>query len=159
MDIPPDLCGVEQMAEFYCRLFSDSGGTPVFRLDGSHYFNEILQTCISSACRFIAINQAIGAVDITKRLFPRSLRCTVHPKPGQIGLHTINKSTSIFAHCGQGIVPGLADGRIELRDIRVDFRANILRDSTRSYGITLDPGEYPFATASHPFVVVQGALS
>jgi len=160
MDVAPELCEIEQMAEFYCKLFSDPHGSSgfVLRLDGANCFQEILQTCISSACRFLAINQTLGSVDIARRLFPYAIRCTVHPKPGQIGIHTINKATSIFAHCGQGVVSEINDGEVDLKDIRVDFRANLLRKETRPIGIYLDPERFPFASASHPFVVTDRSL-
>ncbi len=155
MDIAPELCAIEQMAEFYCKLFSGADGSFVLRLDGSNCFQEILQTCISSACRFLAINQTLGSEDIGRRLFPHAIRCTVHPKPGQIGIHTINKATSIFAHCGQGVVSEIHDGEVELKDIRVDFRANLLRKNAHLIGICLDAKRFPFASAHHPFVVTD----
>lgn len=158
MDIAPELCEIQQMAEFYCKLFSGAHGSFVLRLDGSNCFQEILQTCISSACRFLAINQTLGAEDIGRRLFPDAIRCTVHPKPGQIGIHTVNKATSIFAHCGQGVVSDIRDGDVDLKDIRVDFRANLLRKNAHLAGICLDVERFPFASPHHPFVVTDRSL-
>ena len=160
MDIAPELCEIEQMAEFYCRLFENAPGASntVLRLAGSTCFQEILQTCISSACRFLAINQVLGSEDIGRRLFANSIRCTVHPKPGQLGIHTVNKATSIFAHCGQGVSSGTEESEIDLKDIRVDFRANLLRKESRPVGICLDTRLFPFASAHHPFVVIDRSL-
>jgi hypothetical protein len=160
MDIDPQLCEIGQMREFYCKLFSDPGSnaSASIRLNGSNCFQQILQTCISSACRFLAINQTLGAANLTRQVFANSIRCTVHPKPGQIGIHPVNKSTSIFAHCGQGVLPTYFDGAVDLKQIRVDFRANLMRRPSRLKGIVLDADEFPFASPHHPFIVTEGTL-
>jgi hypothetical protein len=91
-------------------------------------------------------------------MFPNAIRCTVHPKPGQIGIHTLNKATQIFAHCGQGVVDAVRGSEIDLKDVRVDFRANLLRQESHLIGICLDADRFPFASASHPFLVTDRSL-
>ncbi len=48
---------------------------------------KILQPSVASACRFIAINQVVGIEEPHKQLFRNSIRCTVHPKVRQLGIH------------------------------------------------------------------------
>ena len=144
------------MNSFYCFLFGapkqDSASIP-FQSEFGEISRKILQPSVASTCRFIAINQVVGIEEHHKQLFRNSIRCTVHPKVRQLGIHTINKSTHVFAHCGQGIIRGSIQEPIRLKDIRVDFAANILRNGQRVEGITLDPEIYPFSSPNHPFVV------
>lgn len=111
-----------------------------------------------AALRYVAINDVMTKMRIHDRFFPYSLKTTVHPKPFQLGIHAVNRNSTIFPHCGQGVVKS-ADRRapVKLSAIRVDFSANLMRRNVATRGmfsVVLDPARYPFSDGIHPFAVV-----
>ena len=102
---------------------------------------------------YIAIYEAAYQANIYKTHMPKSLKATVHPKPQQVSIYTINSSIDVFGHHGQGTFKDLeTEGNLDR--IRVKFAWDILRQNNIKW-ITLDPEKYPFADPNHPFIVIK----
>jgi len=48
------------------------------------------------AFEFALLLYTLKQMNLVKSIFPEALRATVHPKPGQWGLHLVNKRSGIF---------------------------------------------------------------
>ncbi len=158
LDIDGHRCDLAGMLRIYCRLF---GGDAAGGRHGDGKTEEqssiLLQRGLFGAFRFAAINRVVYEARVHERYIPSAIKTTVHPKRGQIGVHALNRSSTIFAHCGQGIVKAGSIDNWKIDDIRTNFAANILRRNRGKavIGVLLDQRKYDFAHATHPFMCMD----
>ncbi|GEM_PF-1153900 len=122
---------------------------------------DILDQAHYKTLRYIGSYDAVQDAGVLEEIAPLALRATVHPKPGQIGMYSVNcHANNIFPHHAQGTTR--AFGRTMcLEDIRLKFAADLRRQCGDSplVGVTLPKGRYPFnrSTESHPFAIVKAS--
>ncbi len=78
----------------------------------------ILDMTLDSTIKYIVSVRSDRDIDPLRIIFPEALRCTIHSKPGQLGITTINKSTRIESWHGTGYIA--SNGKIG-----VDFRISL----------------------------------
>ncbi len=104
--------------------------------------------------KYIACYNTVKELNIIENISPNALRATVHPKPGQFGLYSVNKSVdNVFPHHAQGT----SNEQPHLDSLRLKFRADIMRNNKDNQitGIILDPKKYPFSNGKHPFTFIR----
>jgi len=106
---------------------------------------------------YMATHKAGYKCDIYNKHLPHTIKATIHPKDGQIGLYAVNLSTdNFFPHHGQGYMSFNKKGD-KLSNIRIAFAADIKRINVdgRIKGVVLDPEKYSFSDGKHPFTLIQ----
>jgi len=70
------------------------------------------------AKRYLAMQDALYRLNVYGSAFPNAIRCTFHPKPGQLGIHLVNDSTTKPPWHGTG---GLKKDGTPYVDYRMSF--------------------------------------
>lgn len=83
---------------------------------------------------FLYVLKEIGLVE---SCFPRAVRATVHPKPGQWGLHLVNRETRVFPW--QGVACRKADGQWRIR-----YEFEMVRERATPVHVRGDDDMFPF---------------
>ncbi len=102
---------------------------------------------------YIAANRVMLRRQVFATCWPLTVKGTVHPKAGEIGLYPVNCSTdNVFPYHGQGYFSPETSENID--GIRIGFASDLRREhGDRLHGIVLDPQHHPFSNGVHPFVV------
>ena len=106
---------------------------------------------------YVAANRAMARIQLFRHCWPLTLKGTVHPKPGEIGLLPVNEATdNVFPYHGQGHSRLGVPIRDKVDDIRVSFVIDLLRleQVDRLRGIMLPPDQFPFSNGLHPFGII-----
>lgn len=108
----------------------------------------------TGALRYIAMYDVVKEARVIENVAPTSIRATVHPKQGQIGLYAVNSAVNNrFPHHVQGVMSGNnTNGKLD--DVRGAFAADLRRSDQDLVGITLPPSQYSFSNGKHPFAFV-----
>lgn len=138
-------------------MLADLFGNPTPDSEIRDMRENVAKQALDAAIKYQGIYRAIYDLKLyqNNKKFADAIKCTVHPKDGQIGVYPVSESVRIFPHHGQGFYKAPI-GRISAtKDIRVGFAADLLRSTTGKtlQGITLNPEKYPFAEPGHPFLV------
>ena len=111
-----------------------------------HFINEATRRSI----RYFALYRVVYETGLYSSHFADCLKCTIHPKPNQVGLYAANRSTALFPHHGQGF---LKEGKeLSLDNIRIGLAGDIRRNSS-NVGYSLNSDVYPFLDSKHPFII------
>lgn len=108
----------------------------------------------TGALRYIAMYDVVKEARVIENVAPTSIRATVHPKQGQIGLYAVNSAVNNrFPHHVQGVMSNHStNGKLD--DVRGSFAADLRRSDSDIIGITLPPSQYPFSNGRHPFAFI-----
>lgn len=87
----------EEFDNFYQTIYSDDPCGDPKRALVDHRSEEFVKV-------YLAINYTISDLKLYDRNFTDCLRGTIHPKPGQLGFHLIDKSTSRVPWSGVGVL-------------------------------------------------------
>lgn len=90
-----------------------------------------------AAFEFALFLYVLKEIDLVGSCFPRAVRATVHPKPGQWGLHLVNRHTRVFPW--QGVAYRKADGQW-----RVRYEFEMVRERATPVHVLGDDGMFAF---------------
>lgn len=89
----------------------------------------------TAAFEYALVRFVMSEFDMVGSQYPDAIRATVHPKPGQWGIHLVNDKTQVFPW--QGVAYRKQDG-----GWRVKYRAEVLREQATP--VHLGDDLYPF---------------
>lgn len=78
----------------------------------SRLLAEIQDQADTAAFDFALTLCALKAINAVAAFFPYDLRATVHPKPGQWGLHLVNNKTRVFPWQGVAFKKNTGEWRV-----------------------------------------------
>ncbi len=90
-----------------------------------------------AAFEFALFLYVLKEIDLVPSCFPRAVRATVHPKPGQWGLHLVNRETRVFPW--QGVACRKPDGRWRIR-----YEFEMMRERATPVHVRGDDDMFPF---------------
>lgn len=88
-----------------------------------------------AAFEFALVLYTLKELDLVATAYPEAIRATVHPKPGQWGLHLVNEHTQVFPW--QGVAYKAASGRWTVK-----YEFDVLR--RRAVPVHLEGDMFPF---------------
>ncbi|MCP3801966.1 isocyanide synthase family protein [Allokutzneria sp. A3M-2-11 16] len=114
-------------------------------LDATTQINQLLteieDQATSAAFEFALTLCALKSIDAVATFFPHDLRATVHPKPGQWGIHLVNNKTRVFPW--QGVAFKKKSG-----EWRVHTEAEAIRRRAVPVHLQADPLPYYYQATS-----------
>lgn len=117
---------------------------------------EVEQRTLEASIQYIGTYQAVYGCNAYERGLPGVIKCTVHPKEGQVGLYPVNKCTdNYFPFHGQGAMCFRRPSQLD--SIRVGLAADLLRTNKSSNlrAVVLPEESFPFSNGVHPFTVID----
>lgn len=122
---------------------------------------DVKDRALQAAIAYVGTYDAVKGLGVIENLVVNlgALRATVHPKPKQIGLYTVNQSTAErFPHHGAGFFKGYKPADA-LDSVRIGFRADLARQGNL-VGIRLSAKDHPFVdqNSNAPFTLVDRKL-
>lgn len=116
---------------------------------------EIGERSLQATFKYIGTYKAPYKCGVYTNHLPGAIKCTVHPKEGQIGLYPVNNSANLFPHHGQGHMS--FKGKSDVDSVRLCFAADLRRANNNNSikGIILPSDRYPFSDGKHPFTMIK----
>lgn len=99
--------------------------------------NKTVKRAEDAAFEFALFLYVLREIDLVQSYFPRAIRATVHPKPGQWGLHLVNRETRVFPW--QGVAYRKADGQWRIR-----YEFEMMREQATPVHVRGDDDMFPF---------------
>lgn len=122
---------------------------------------DLLARWTPSTLRYIAVNECLRECGAFESPGGSTIKLTVHPKEGQVGVFPINRHTRVFPHNGQGVVLAAPEARFGIEEITSEYAVNLCREPAASHSVALvlPPAEYEFSDGRHPFAVFPATRS
>lgn len=97
--------------------------------------NKLLQRTEHGAFEYALFLYTLKEMNLLKKIYPESIRATVHPKPGQWGIHLVNEKTHLLPW--HGIAYKKANGKW-----RIHYEIHAIRNN--AIPVHLENDMYPF---------------
>lgn len=153
-DIDPSLPLSDLLLAHACDLTSEE--RRIRSSSAADLREQLEKTSLEATIGYIAANRVMTHLQLFRQCWPLTVKGTVHPKVGEIGLKPVNEATdNVFPYHGQGHFTFNGNERQKIDDIRISFVVDLLRrkDADQLRAVVLSPETYPFSNGKHPFLI------
>ena len=125
--VAPNLNLTETPLEILFHLFNSNPDNIPENLqnDFSFWREDIATRSRKTAIGYASTLLAIKKLQIIEKIFPRAIRATVHPKPGQLGLFLVNNGSALGSYHGIPLLKKSNGKNINLKNLKIRYELDV----------------------------------